>query len=131
MNHQAFNNSFSVLASGQAKPSHVVLVNGKRHRGATRSLFHRYHSRIDFNANSPQRVGPKRAGHVGLRASVEPTPTSPTRARHPGVGTRPASPSRSGGLPATYANLDRGNDNARPRCPTPPPGISTEQGLFS
>lgn len=35
MNHQSFNNSFNILARGQAKPGHVVLVNGRRHRGAT------------------------------------------------------------------------------------------------
>jgi hypothetical protein len=35
MNCQSFNDSFSVLASGQPKPGHVVLVNGKRHRGGT------------------------------------------------------------------------------------------------
>jgi hypothetical protein len=35
MNDQPFNNSFNVLARVQAKPGHVVRVNGKRHRGAT------------------------------------------------------------------------------------------------
>jgi hypothetical protein len=39
MNHQPFNNSFNVLARGQAKLGHVVLVNGKRHRGATNLPF--------------------------------------------------------------------------------------------
>jgi hypothetical protein len=28
MNHQPFNNSFNVLTRGQAKPGHVVLLNG-------------------------------------------------------------------------------------------------------
>ena len=35
MKHQLFNNSFYVLARGQAKPGHFVWVNGERHRGAT------------------------------------------------------------------------------------------------
>jgi hypothetical protein len=39
MSHQLLNISFKVLARAQAKPSHVVLINDKRHRGATNLLL--------------------------------------------------------------------------------------------
>lgn len=56
-NYQSLNNSFNVLASGQAKRGHVVLVNGKRHRGATNLPFaffgihQRVSSLLSFPAN--------------------------------------------------------------------------------
>jgi hypothetical protein len=75
MNHQPFNNSFYVLARGQAKSGHVVLVNGKRHRGATnlplecfgRTLLRRFVSRCKARRSR----GPQQVGDLDLRAEVE------------------------------------------------------------
>jgi hypothetical protein len=61
MKHQPFNYSLNVLARGQAKPGDVMLVNGKRHHGATK---------LPLACFGP--TTPTRAGRL-YDASVDPT----------------------------------------------------------
>jgi hypothetical protein len=120
----AFNYSFSVLARGQAKPGHVVLVNGKRHGGATNLPL------VCFGPTTPKQVGAKHqtCPHVAVHgrpdstwemgaAEIGATIRSPvigdfasnragrTVHFHPGAVVAPVQLSLTRALPCSISNL--------------------------